>query len=148
MPKDLLLSENSCIEIVEDVGKVVDTSIADNDSDSGHEEVVQGEIVGVLSCDEYKSCIKCNGKVMELGAVIGECSKCGLTTKLNRCDNHKSVRMIIEDESGVEHKVVACDDIVNKIVDNVPGNNTKEKLLCAPPMTFTITKKGVICSIS
>lgn len=149
--KFLSLSDSSSIEDVGDIGETHTDHDIDSDERGKIDDVttVNGEISEVQSCDEYKVCRKCNAKVTETSKIIGECSnlKCGSTTKLTRCADRKVVRMVLEDKSGIEYAVTAFDDIVTKIIDNASdGNTTKERLLCAPLMTFTITNK-IISSV-
>lgn len=47
--------------------------------------VVKGVIIGILGCEEYKSCRSCKAEVVDVNEVVGECSKCGIKVKLGRC---------------------------------------------------------------
>ena len=47
--------------------------------------VVKGAILGILGCEEYKSCRSCKAEVVDVHEVVGECSKCGIKVKLGRC---------------------------------------------------------------
>ena len=111
--------------------------------------MVEGEITGVSSCEEYVSCKSCKAKVIKLSTNIGECTKCNMKMKLSKCTKSIAARFIIEDEGGYEYKVTAFNEIVNAITSHVAeGNDIAEKMLCAPTMTFTISKKDIVSSVS
>ncbi len=98
--KYLSLSENSETASVDDVGDV----FAEED-DVGSEQnalsVIDGEVVGVLSVDEYSSCLSCRGKVKTIGTsnAIGECMKCHLKVKMTRCAKSKGAKIVIASSS-------------------------------------------------
>ncbi len=50
--------------------------------------VVEGEIDGVVSCDEYLSCMSCTSKVKSVSEVISECTKCGVLMKSDKCGSY------------------------------------------------------------
>ena len=138
------LSEKSSIKEVQDIGDVVSDDNLDQSIDRVN--VVEGEITG---CEEYVSCKSCKAKVIKLSTNIGECTKCNMKIKLSKCTKSIAARFIIEDEGGNEYKVTTFSEIVNTIISHVAeGNDIAEKLLCAPTMTFTISKKEIVSSIS
>lgn len=98
--KYLSLVENSEIASVDDVGDVFS-----KEDDVGGERselsIVEGEVVGVLSVDEYSSCLSCRGKVKTIGTsnVSGECTICCLKVKMFRCAKSKSAKIVIASNS-------------------------------------------------
>lgn len=53
--------------------------------DKGGVIVVKGAIIGILGCEEYKSCRSCKSEVVDVNEVVGECSKCGIKVRLGMC---------------------------------------------------------------
>ncbi len=142
--KYVSLGEHATIETVKDIGEVVNEVVADG---AGGAKVVEGEIVGVVGCDGYRSCRSCNAKVVEVSKVVGECSKCGMKMKISRCGKSVAARLVIEDDEGKEHKATAFNDVVDDIIRGVDGENL-EKMLSAPVMKFTITTRNTISSVT
>lgn len=78
--KYISLSENAKIVAVDDIGEVID----DEDVEEGSSglKVIKGEILGIISCDEYLTCKVYKSKVLPISEIIGECSKCKMKLKL------------------------------------------------------------------
>ena len=70
-------------------------------------KVVKGEIIGVLTCDEYVSCRACKAEVLPISEIVGECSKCNMKAKLQKCDLNTVARIQIEDENSKTYTVTA-----------------------------------------
>ena len=51
---------------------------------------------GVLSLDEYETCISCNSKVQSINSTIGECGKCGTKVKLACFHKNISAKFIAD----------------------------------------------------
>ena len=84
---------------VEDIGEVVDEVMDEvMEEGQGRFEGGEGEIVHVLSCEEYSSC--CKAKVVKVTDVIGECTKCGGKMKIRKCVKSIAARVVIEDNNG------------------------------------------------
>ena len=142
--KYLSLSENSAIEEVEDIGEVVEE---DADDPVGV-KIVKGEIVHVEKCDTYDSCRTCRAKVIAINETIGKCSKCEAKVKMSKSYRSRTARFVVKDCNGHEYKVTAFDEVVEKIVDGLDGEEIEDKLLCAPEMTFTLNNKDVVCAVN
>lgn len=71
------------LEKVEDIGATVE--VDEGEQLSAYERHVEGEIIAVLSSEEYISCIMCSSKVNEVNAVFGKCTKCSAVVKLKKC---------------------------------------------------------------
>ena len=128
--KYLSLLEKSPVAKVEDIGEVVQSA------DSSKIKI-KGEIVGVMSCDTYSSCINCRRKLTEISSIIAQCTKCATSVKITRCSKMTTARLIIKDTVGQEHKVSAF-NVIQSIVNNVAeGTDIIEKLLSAPVMILT-----------
>ena len=57
--------------------------------------VVEGEIAGIVSCEEYVSCIACKAKVRRDSDVIGRCSKCSMIVKLCKCESLSTAKVVV-----------------------------------------------------
>ena len=143
--KYLSLSEKAEVKEVCDVGDVSDEVI---DSESVGVVVVKGEIVSVCRLDEYMSCRVCNAKLVELNKVFGQCTKCGTKAKLSKVGRNTAANVMIEDDAGKEHRVTMFDEVVQQVMKDVQeGDDVAEKLLGAPVMKYTISKKGIVSSV-
>lgn len=69
----LSVSSNSVITEIEDIGEVNDEG---SSVESDNTKEVYGEIIGVIRCESYHSCLVCKAKVVPTGAVMGKCGKC------------------------------------------------------------------------
>ena len=139
--KYLSLSENAKIITVDDIGEVVDDDVEEG-------KVVKGEIIGVLTCDEYVSCRACKAKVLPISEIVGECSKCNMKAKLQKCDLNTVARIQIEDENSKTYTVTAFQTVIDMISKDQEGADLVEKLLRAPAMSFTVTNKDILSNVS
>ena len=53
------------------------------------------QIIGVLSFEKYSSCIKCKAKV-SLESNIGQCSRCNMKQRLDRCKEEVTARLLVQ----------------------------------------------------
>ena len=69
---------------------------------STYERQTEGEVVAVLSSEEYISCMMCSGKVMisATNILIGKCLKCTAVLKLNKCQKLKTAKILVEGADG------------------------------------------------
>ncbi len=74
---------------VEDIDSVVQSSVKCGN------KICIGEVVGVVSCTEFLSCITCKAKVNVSVAGFGICSKCGLKQKVSCCETNSAARIVI-----------------------------------------------------
>ncbi len=73
---------------MDDTGEVVNEVVSDG---AGGAKVVKGEIVAVVGC---RSCRGCKAKMVEVGQVLGECTKCGMKMKMARCGQSFAARPV------------------------------------------------------
>lgn len=99
----LSMGEQTTVQEIDDIGEVDDT-LSDGECSKAPNNI-SGEIIAVLSAEEYSSCISCKTKVRPLNEVIGECPKCQTKMKLNRCNSSNIVRAVVEDDGGIQHRV-------------------------------------------
>lgn len=103
---------------------------ADDEESLNAAKVVQGEIVAVLSVDQYKCCISCKGKVGRSSSGIGECTKCGAKMKLTKCEHKKMAKVIIEDGEGKMRNVAIFGEQMDTLIGSGEvGGVIGEKLL-------------------
>ena len=126
---------------MDDIGEVVDDDVEEGSS----VKVVKGEIIGVLTCDEYVSCRACKAKVLPIGEIMGECN---MKAKLQKCDLNTVARIQIEDENSKTYTVTAFQTVIDMISKDQEGADLVEKLLRAPAMSFTITNKDILSNVS
>ncbi len=62
------------IEKIDEIGEAIEDSEEEESGVVGR--VVEGETDGVVSYDEYLSCMSCKSKVKSVSDVISECTKC------------------------------------------------------------------------
>lgn len=80
--KYLILTESTIIVAIEDIGEIADPSLGVGQLKQ-EDEILEGEIIGVVSFEQYISCIGCKGKVTEETNMMGECNKCKMKVKLS-----------------------------------------------------------------
>ena len=89
--KYLSTTENSEITEIDDLKEVNENTI-----DVRKNEYFTAEIVGVISYKGFSSCISCASKVLDCCNGIGECSKCGLKVRMDKCKKSAAAKVIIE----------------------------------------------------
>ena len=111
--------------------------------------MVKAEVVLVNRYETYSSCRGCKGKVVKLNEVLGECTKCCAMVKLSKGAVNMAANMVLESDDGNEYKVTAFSEVIDMIIDGVEdGEDVTEKLLMAPVMIYTITKKNIVAAVS
>lgn len=113
------------------------------------ENVVEGEIVGVASIDEYLSCLNCKAKVHQISSVMGECSKCKMKVKISKCDVNSNADILFRSLDGQQCSVTILQKELDVITAEVSGASLSEKLLKAPQVKLCINNKdNIVCSAS
>ena len=95
------MSDTARLETIADIGIVADACSATEAAD----KVVEGEIIAVLSPDEYPSGLKCKAKFTTVSPIMAECYKCGAKFKLNKCPLNRTALIVVEEKSGTQHRV-------------------------------------------
>ena len=139
------MGANCIIEEISDIGEVADI---DSDCKEGAimKRVVVGEIDGVLSAEEYPSCIGCNAKVKVVNVVVGECMKCGMVLKM-KCKKMVMAKVVVSGEDGKSNVLTMFNETVLKMIEGVDGKDLAMKLLMAEPHKFNIDARDVVFSI-
>ena len=76
-----------------------------------------------------------------------QCMKCGAKAKLSKVGRNTAANVMIEDDAGKEHRVTMFDEVVQQVMKDVQEGDVAEKLLSAPVMKYTISKKGIVSSV-
>ena len=99
-----------------------------DDEDGGIvKKVVEGEIDGVLTFDEYFSCMSCKAKVANVNGGVGECSRCGMLMKVGKCKKQGTVKVMVG-RKDKNYVLTLFHDMMSK----VDGDCMEMKLLSAP----------------
>ena len=142
--KVLSFSTSSSVKEIDDVGDV--TEVAEEDLPPPGLQI-RGEIVGIESFEQFRSCIKCKSKVEARSENIGQCTKCCCTVKLAKCTESLAAKLILQDKNGTNHTVVAFTDQVVKIVDSSSMDNIVEKLLSVGDICVFVNEKMIVTSV-
>ena len=148
----LSFGKNSILEEISDIGEV-------EGDEEDHEGVtpaqvgrrtVTGDISGVNLCNEYKSCIVCNSKVTPVSDLLGECGKCSMLLKLDKCNMASLAKIVVITESGTMHTITMFNDMITKLIEDVPSTTDTTlamKILSAGPHQYFIDHRNVVCAI-
>ena len=142
--KYLSLSEHAVITEISDIGEIADV---DRDGQIlGAAKVVEGEIIAVLNADEYRSCISCKGRVIDLTDFVGECTKCGIKMKLSKCPLKKTAKVLVQSDTGSECRIMLFSEQLESLIANTVGSTVSDKLLSIDRIKVTINSNEVAIS--
>lgn len=132
--KYLSVSNEVNIQPVSDIGEIA-TEIEQKPGIHHQNAVLEGEIVGVLSTDQYLSCLNCKAKINPINEHIGECGKCNFKVKLSKCNFNDTARVIFRAASnGIDHHVTFFHKDIIAVTLNTSGLSLIDKLLNVPPI--------------
>ena len=126
------MGANCVIQKMSDIGEVAEVA-SDCKEGAIVKRVVVGEIDGVLSIEEYPSCIVCNAKVKVVNEVVGECTKCGIVVKTKKCKKMVMAKVVVSGEDGRSNVLTMFNEMVLKMIKGVDGKDLAMKLLMAVP---------------
>ena len=141
MKRYLSFSEDAVIRDVDDIGET-ETIDGSEDEQAPDANVFDGEIVAVVQCDSYLSCVSCRGKVKSVNDVIGECGKCSIKQKLSKCKQKDTAKIILE-TAKEQRKIMLFQEHLQAITANAAGDTIAEKLLSTERVRITINKNDV-----
>ena len=142
-------TEESAIEHADDIGEV-NTDFVQHEDTTCTQKAVVGEIISVLSCEEYLCCSECNSKIEPKGA-CGTCTRCCTMVRLSKCPTSTTARIKIERDGGGYEIVSVFNNTIATIVgyaDCESSATTMERLLQTPQLTFFINSKGTISGVT
>ena len=141
--KYLSVSDCSIIEPIADIQEV-----SDDDEFELQAEitpmVAKGEISAVMQISDYITCVNCNGNVLTTNTLIGKCSKCKPTVKLNRCHTTQSAKFIISSEGNTNWHLIAYNDELMAIIKDVDGASIENKLFNSGELKLFYDKQNVV----
>ena len=111
---------------------------------------MEGEIIGVVSFEQYISCIGCKGKVTEETNMMGECNKCKMKVKLSRCTPNATANVVFQRFDGVKLNFFVFYEELEKMVTEIDDHieSWEEKFLCCLTMKISINNKNIVTSLS
>lgn len=113
--------------------------------EENNERVLNGAVVvGVKSFDIYNACYSCKGKVEAVTDDVGECGRCGITQKLDKCKEIASAKIDLEVE-GIIKNVSVFSPIIEELCQGEPS---KIALLSCEAFNAVYSEKNVIVSVS
>ena len=142
-------TEESVIEHADDIDEVNCDFVQHEDTTCTQKAVV-GDIISVLSCEEYPCCSECCSKMEPKGA-CGTCTRCGTMVRLSKCPTSTTARIKIERDGGGYEIVSVFNNTIATIVgyaDCESSATTMEKLLQTPRLTFFINSKGTVSGVT
>ena len=85
-------------------------------------DLSDGEIIGVMTTNEYASCINCKSRVDQIdSSVIGCFSSCSLQLKISsKCELYRSANAIIHSMDSENHKARLNHNDINILITNTP----------------------------
>lgn len=129
---EVKISQEEDIEVVTDTG------------DCTVNKSIEGQIIGVLSTDEYLSCLNCKSKVNQISLTTGQCHRCLLKMKLSMCETHSSASIIFRSSDNTDYRVQLYTKELAVLTQNIPGITLADRLLNAPStITLFIDKHGI-----
>ena len=143
--KYLSLSEDAVINQVSDIGVVADVSSMDEYS-AGANQVLEADLVGVWSTEDYRACISCKAKVTNVTDHVGECSKCEMKMKLSMCPVKKTAKVVIRPDTGKDHTIMLFTEQLESLIKNTDGATVSDKLLAIDRIKVTINTNNVAIS--
>ena len=134
------------IEGVDDIGEMAEVQEGEL-QETGVVKKVEGEIDGVVYCDEYAGCMGCSAKVRSEDEIVAECMKCGMMMKVSKCKKFVTARVSVGGWDGKVHTLTMFNSVISDIIEGVNGVDLKRKLLAAPAFRFNADKGDVVYSV-
>ena len=135
------------IEDVGDIGEMAEVQEGELQESGVVKKVVEGEIDGVVYCDEYAGCMGCSAKIRSEDEIVAECMKCGMVMKVSKCKKFVTARVSVGGWDGKVHTLTMFNSVISSIVEGVNRANLKRKLLAAPAFRFNADKGDVVYSV-
>ena len=123
---------------IDDVGDVAH-SISKDDH-----KIYNVNVRGVKSLDSFYACYACKGKVIETTENLGDCSRCSITQRFDRCELRYNARLDLQSEETGLKTVTVFSPLLEAICQ---GTASKVNLFTCSPFDATISENGIITSI-
>ena len=121
--------DNFTITEIDDIGEVSVPAVAN----ASNEHVTQAVVKGIKHV--FRACYSCTGKVAETAEVLGDCTRCGVTQKIETCKLRLHARVDLQSEGNLI-TVTAFTPILEDICQT--DDVTKAALLTSTPFNATI----------
>uniref|UniRef100_A0A1X7TCP3 Uncharacterized protein n=1 Tax=Amphimedon queenslandica TaxID=400682 RepID=A0A1X7TCP3_AMPQE len=136
--KYLSTAENSEVTEIDNLKEVNENTI-----DGRNNEHFAGEIVGVISYKGFNSCISCGSKVLNCCNGIGECSKCDLKVRMDKCKKTAAAKVIIKGTTMIgpdstRKTVSMLEDFLQRLQSEVTEADGEVMLLNVGQKSFNI----------
>ena len=132
--------DNFTITEIDDIGEVSVPAVAN----ASNEHVTQAVVKGIKHLDVFRACYSCTGKVAETSEVLRDCTRCGVTQKIETCKLRFRGRVDLQSEGNLI-TVTAFTPILENICQT--DDVTKAALLTSTPFNATINN-NIVTSIS
>ena len=106
-----LARSGSRTEEIEDIGDVVEYT----PGDEGSCEPANVTLVGVMQLDVKKVCCNCKGCVESVSTPVGQCTKCMMMQRIDKCSNQVFAKSMIELEGESKGIVHAFGEVLTEI---------------------------------
>ena len=143
--KYLSLSDEGSVKPTGDLAEVADPP---DEDECSNDDCIEGEIVGVLSVDEFKCCFNCRSKVNPISEAIGQCRKCAMKVKLNKCEISVTAHFVLEQNNGVRQNLTFFEKELEAIKGKGAGSGLEEQLLNLPAIKVCRNEKGIVYSVT
>ena len=125
------------IQPIDDIGDVVSRSDDPNNSF----EITDATLIGIMQLDSYQACMNCEARVEKINPPIGNCSKCSMLQRINKCAKQLSAKLHF-DSAGSNISLHAFTSVLlmiaghnNTVNDSLCLTVTQEQLLSCPPFS-------------
>lgn len=107
-------------------------------------KITQAVIVGVKHFDVYIACYACNSKVIATSDVLGDCTRCATTQRIDKCKEQHSAKLDLEWKGEVNTL-----SAFSPILEDICGESvTKVALLMSELFDVLCSENNVIMSVT
>ena len=141
----LSMGGDCTIETVDEISNVAEVEEGELEESGVVRKIVEGEIVGIKSSDEYIGCFSCNAKVKTESNVLGECTKCGLLVKMEKSKRLMTAQVTVSGNDGKVYSLTMFNNVISSIIDGIDGGSIERKLF-APTLRLSGDEGDVVYS--
>ena len=113
-------------------------------ANASNEHVTQAVVKGIKHLDVFRACYSCTVKVVGTSEVLGDCTRCGVTQKIETCKLRFHARVDLQSEGNLI-TVTAFTPILENICQT--DDVTKAALLTSTPFNAAINN-NIVTSLS
>ena len=143
--KQLSAPKHAAIASDDDITDVASAESSDSDSDSSM-TLKNAEIIAVPVFSSYTACLTCKAKVEPKSAKVGNCTKCTMPQRLDKCVKQLSAKVIIQ--AGTQQKTLQVFGPQLAEICRTPQDQVDiDAVLTAPPCNIKFNERQVITSV-